>query len=122
VTVAALPGLLAVPLVFLWSPRSYELDAAEIRIIRVVGVARVPLEEIREVREIDDGLRLRRDFGSGGLFGFFGAFSEPALGKVTMYGSRNTHRVAVVTVAGTVLLTPDTPVAFVDAVKRACRT
>lgn len=112
VAVTALPALAAVPLIGLWSPRGYQLDEAGLRILRRAGDAVVPLRAIREARPLDDGLRLRRVFGVGGLFGWYGAFSAAGLGRLTLHATRVSGRVALLTDQGTLVVTPDEPAAF----------
>lgn len=115
VTVTALPALAVVPLLGLWSPRGYQLDEAGVRVLRRAGDVVIPLRAIREARLLDDGLRLRRTFGVGGLFGWFGTFSAPGLGKLTLHAARIRGRVALSTDQGTLVLTPDEPAAFLEA-------
>jgi hypothetical protein len=119
--VAGLPPLLIVPLLLLWSPQSYEVDARGISVKRRIGVVRIPLGTIKRLEVLDDRLSMRRDFASGGLFGYFGAFSEATLGRVAMYATRGSGRVAILTQSGTVVVTPDSVVGFVEEVARLRR-
>ncbi len=115
--VAALPGLLAVAGSWWWSPRAFVVSADGVRIERPAGAVEVPMSSIRDVQPLEDGLRFRRVFGVGGLFGHYGTFSEARLGSVRLYATRGGGRVALVTANGTVVITPDRPERFVSELR-----
>jgi hypothetical protein len=94
---------------FAWSPTGYSIGDGFLSIHRVVGNLKIPLASIREVRiasreDLEGSLRI---FGSGGLFGYYGAFRSPKLGKSTWFVTRHSHAVIVVTSSGNFVLSPD---------------
>src|SRR6185503_14417453 len=94
---------------FACSPTGYSIGDGFLSIHRVIGNLRIPLASIREVRiasseDLQGSLRI---FGSGGLFGYYGIFRSPKLGKCTWFVTRHSHAVLVVTSAGTFVLSPD---------------
>jgi Bacterial PH domain len=104
-----------------WSPQAYALNGQFILVRRKVGTVRIPLAAVREVRRAD-GEDLRgciRLWGSGGLFGYYGVFSTPKLGRSTWYVTNRSNIVVLVTDAKTVLLSPDDVSGFLDAVRAA---
>lgn len=51
-----------------------------------------------------------RTFGVGGLFGYFGKFSNPKLGSMTWYATRRDKAILIITNDNKrLLLTPDEP-------------
>lgn len=65
--------------VYLISPKSIELNDTSLIMHKVVGKIIIPLEDIKEIRPYDQsGLRL---FGSGGLFGSIGLFTNNDIGR-----------------------------------------
>ncbi|MDR0811808.1 MAG: PH domain-containing protein [Paludibacter sp.] len=70
-------------------PRSVEVGEGSVKLQKFVGNISIPVSEIQEIRtiayrDISNSIRL---FGSGGLFGYLGSFSNNALGKYTMYAT-----------------------------------
>lgn len=65
--------------VYLISPKSIELNDTSLIMHKVAGKIIIPLEDIKEIRPYDQsGLRL---FGSGGLFGSIGLFTNNDIGR-----------------------------------------
>jgi hypothetical protein len=100
---------------FAWSPTGYSIGDGFLSVHRVIGNLRIPLASIRAVRiasgeDLQGSLRI---FGSGGLFGYYGVFRSPKLGKTTWYVTRHSHAVLVVTSAGNFVLSPDDVDGFV---------
>jgi hypothetical protein len=94
---------------FAWSPTGYSIGDGFLSVHRIVGNLKIPLASIREVRiasreDLEGSLRI---FGSGGLFGYYGVFRSPKLGKSTWCVTRHSHAVIVVTSAGNFVLSPD---------------
>lgn len=56
--------------------------------------------------------------GSGGLFGFFGWFRSKALGVYRAYGTDPKRAVIIKLKQRTIVVTPDDPERFVEALKR----
>ena len=94
---------------FAWSPTGYSIGDGFLSIYRVIGYFRITLASIREVRiasreDLEGSLRI---FGRGGLFGYYGVFRSPKLGKSTWFVTRHSHAVIVLTSAGNFVLSPD---------------
>ncbi len=85
------------------------------RLIKNLIIKRRDIKTIKEVSEKDMQLTIRT-FGVGGLFGYFGKFSNAAIGKMTMYATRRNNAILIETTNNKkLLLTPDNPVGFIDA-------
>lgn len=70
---------LSLIIAYLFSPKTIELNDTALTLHRVAGKIRIPLENIKEVRPYyQSGIRL---FGSGGLFGNFGVFTNHDIGR-----------------------------------------
>jgi|SRR6185312_2018382 len=100
---------------YAWSPTGYSIGDGFLSVHRVIGNLRIPLASIREVRiasseDLQGSLRI---FGSGGLFGYYGIFRSPKLGKSTWFVTRHSHAVIVMTSAGNFVLSPDDVDGFV---------
>src|SRR3569623_1973769 len=94
---------------FAWSPTGYSIGDGFLSVHRVLGKFRIPLASIREVRlaSREDLAGSLRIIGSGGLFGYYGVFRSPKLGKSTWVVTRHSHAVIVLTSAGNFVLSPD---------------
>lgn len=106
---------------FVWSPTGYSVGDGFLSVHRVIGNLRIPLASIREVRiasreDLEGSLRI---FGSGGLFGYYGAFRSPRLGKNAWFVTQQSHAVIVVTSAGTFVLSPDDVDGFIAWIRPA---
>lgn len=113
----ALPGAVVLAVTYWWSPRAYSIDDDAVRIERAAGPVVVPVASIREVRELPSQERMRRVFGSGGLFGYFGTFRSARLGTVSLYATSSHGRVLIVTSGGPVVLTPEPASGFIEALR-----
>ena len=60
-----------------------------------------------------------RTMGIGGLFGFVGYFHNEILGSYRAYATNELNTVVLVFDGETIVVTPDDPEAFVEAVKAA---
>ena len=92
-----------------WSPSSYSVENGFLVVHRLAGNIQIPTSSIREARgatreDLSGTLRL---FGSGGLFGYYGRFRSPKLGKSTWYMTNQRHAVVVIGDFGTALFSPD---------------
>ncbi len=98
------------------APARYSVTGTELLIHRPLRPRRIPRADIRGARLLaKDELRgTIRTFGNGGLFGFYGRFYSARLGQHRWYASRNEDLVAVDTVSGLLVLSPDDPKRFVD--------
>ena len=106
-----------------YSPRGYAVQAQDrsIEVTRLIGKARISLAGLREARAAADG-ELRgsiRLWGNGGLFGYYGLFRTPKLGRCRWYLSSRKNAVVVVTDRQTVLLSPDDTEGFLASIRAA---
>ena len=114
-------SILVVAISFLFAPSSYGIDGTHLYIRRPLLPIQIRFNDILEVRRLNDQemeftLRL---FGSGGLFGFFGLFYSRKLGWQRWYATRTGDLVGIVTnTKGWLVLSPDSPEAFVAALKK----
>ncbi len=104
-----------------WSPRSYTVSERSIEVHRLIGTVRIPLDGIREVRTAgaDDLRNAIRIFASGGLFGYYGLFQTPKLGRCWWYVTNRRNAVCIITREKTTLLSPDDVDGFLAAVRAA---
>ena len=104
-----------------WSPRGYAVEGSSILVHRKIGTLRISLADLREARKADsEDLRgCIRLWGSGGLFGYYGLFSTPKLGKSTWYVTDRGKAVVLVTGGKTMLFSPDDLAGFLDTVRAA---
>jgi len=112
-------GIVALVLMYAWSPRGYEIIGGTLFIRRLAGSVRIPLESIREARQAtpEDLSGCVRLFGSGGVFGWYGLFRTSKPGKSTWYVTDRSHAVVLVTGARTVLISPDEADRFLSVVR-----
>ncbi|MBX9781653.1 MAG: hypothetical protein K2X48_00030 [Chitinophagaceae bacterium] len=103
--------------VFLIRPLSYAISNGNIIIQKQAGQVVISKNEIESVaiipkKDIDGAIRT---FGVGGLFGYFGKFSNFRLGVMTWYVKRTDKLVLITTAQKKVVISPDEPEAFVAA-------
>jgi hypothetical protein len=91
--------IFAVVLVFpaLFCPLSVSVKNESISIHQIKGNIVIPFDDITEIRIFHDSdtKNGRRDFGSGGAFGYLGKFSSPKLGNYRMYATDASKRILV---------------------------
>ena len=98
-------------------PIDYEITDREIIIHRLIGNVKILREQIItaesiEKKKISWALRV---FGVGGLFGYYGKFTNTQLGMMTWYATRRDKLILVKTQSGKkIILTPDDPEKFVE--------
>ncbi len=120
---AAVGTVLVAAIVFfayVYTPKSFHLDADALRIVRPVGAVVVPLASVSEVEPLDRflGLSLKAlPGGNSGLFGLYGTFWKRDLGKYRMYGRSATGAVLLRTTGGSIVVTPDCRDAFIVAIR-----
>jgi hypothetical protein len=104
------------------APRAFEIGGGALRIVRNGWLrTAIPLAEVRSAGEVGPEV-LRgalRIFGVGGLFGSYGIFRSPALGRLRLDATRSSGLVLVRTARVAHLLTPDRPGEFVEALLAA---
>lgn len=104
---------------YAYSPSGYSIANGAITVKRLIGNLRIPLNEIYEVRAAvpADFAGAIREFGNGGLFGYYGRFSSPALGSSSWYVTKGSNAVVVRTAAKTLVLSPDDVAGFIATVR-----
>ncbi len=114
--------VLATPLIPLlswaWSPCAVELSGGELRVIRRAWRgAGYPLGEVTSVTVLPPRWLLGavRTFGNGGLFGYYGWFWRKG-GAFRLFATRRDPLVEVVVGGRRVVVSPDEPEAFAEAV------
>lgn len=114
-----------VPLIYFFiyaiRPFAYEVDNGQLIIRRmlkdiVISQRDIKTAAIVEPEKLRGSIRL---FGVGGLFGYFGIFSNSQLGRMTWYATRRDKIVLLVTHNDKkIILTPDDPTAFVASLEK----
>lgn len=113
-----IPIILFLTLVFtfLFRPIQYRLEGNALIIHRLIGDVKLDRENINSVEMVhkDQMRNTMRTFGVGGLFGYFGKFSNVNFGSMTWYATRRNNYVLVKTADNKkIILTPDEPEQFV---------
>ncbi len=104
---------------FLLHPVNYRVETNEIIIHRPLNDIRINKDNIKSVQILEEGV-LRwsvRTFGVGGLFGYFGKFANSKLGNMTWYATRRNNAVLVQTTDKKIIITPNEPEKFVQALE-----
>jgi hypothetical protein len=104
------------------APRGFAIGDGRLRILRNGWPSTViPLDAIRTVGVLDpDALRgSLKLLGMGGLFGYYGLFRSPTLGSYRLHATRAGGLVMVRTEGRTLVLTPEPPDAFAEALLAA---
>jgi hypothetical protein len=105
---------------YYFSVRGYYVDNEELIIGRPFSEVKILRSDIIKVELLsEDPLkRAIRLIGSGGMFGYYGSFSNPILKKFTMYGTQTKNYVLILTLSGKkIIVTPDEAEEFVEALK-----
>ena len=66
-------------------PLSLSVDEEALNINTSLRVKSIPLKEITSISLCPPTMSERRIFGSGGMYGYWGWFSEPSIGKYMAY-------------------------------------
>lgn len=104
---------------FLLHPVNYRVDTNVIIIHRPLNDIRINKDSIKSVQILEEGV-LRwsvRTFGVGGLFGYFGSFANSKLGNMTWYATRRNKAVLIQTTDKKIIVTPNEPEKFVQALE-----
>lgn len=113
-------GLIGAILVgsLVFSVRGYSVDDDAIRVHRMGWATRLPIADVTDVYASPGAsMGSARVMGNGGLFGFYGWFRNATLGTYRAYATNEANTVVIEFEDDTVIVTPDTPDAFVDAVE-----
>lgn len=116
-------NLLAVLLIVVmaaFSVRGYTVQPGEVLVHRLGWANRIPLRGLVSIEaEPHATVGSIRVFGNGGAFAFTGKFRNATLGSYRAFMTDPALCVVLVFDSQTVVLTPDSPVRFVEAVRRA---
>ena len=105
----------------LFMVRGYEVRPGELRIRRLLWSTELSLANLRaawaEPTAMSNSLRL---FGNGGLFVFAGLFWNRQLGRYRAFATQPAHAVVLELERRAVVVTPDDPGRFLEALALAC--
>jgi hypothetical protein len=100
---------------------SYEVTDEHVIVHRLFTNVKISGSSIDSVEIIgNDKIRpALRTFGVGGLFGYYGKFASFKMGTMTLYATRRNNTVLIITKENwKIILTPDSPEAFVQELSR----
>lgn len=102
--------------------RGYSVRDGAVWVHRLGWATRIPLGAVRSA-EVRPGATVGslRTFGIGGLFGFSGRFRNDVLGAYRAYVTDGAREVVLETEGEPVVLSPDRPAAFVEAIRKERR-
>ena len=115
---------MAIGLAYWYAPIGYQVNDAGVAVCRHAGLKAMPFATLRSARLMESAELAQSTWrwpAVGGLFGFYGNFETPALGRHQWYASRDEDLVLLQTAAGPVILSPDDPQAFVREVNQRLR-
>lgn len=100
---------------FAYSPRKYQITTNAIKIHRLLKNYNIPKSAIISVTLIskDDLKHTFRTFGNGGLFGYYGKFSNNTLGDMLWFATNRNNAVLITTTDKKIVITPNEPEKFV---------
>lgn len=98
--------------VFVFRPINYQLTDQHLIIHRMSGDVKIERSQINSLqllaREKLKGTI--RTFGVGGLFGYYGKFTNSTIGRMTWYATRMDKAILIETIANKkIIITPDEP-------------
>jgi hypothetical protein len=109
--------LLIYLIVFAFRPIDYDIINNTIIIHRLLGNVEIERKDIKSI-ELINNKKLRwslRIFGVGGLFGYFGRFTNMKLGRMTWYATRRDTPILIITNNNTkIIITPNDPEKFIS--------
>jgi hypothetical protein len=111
-----LGGILA--FTFARAVRGYSVQDGAIHVHRLGWAKQIDLDDVQDV-EIAPGVMTGsiRTFGNGGLFAFTGWYRNSTLGSYRAYATKGDNTVVLRTTGGPIVITPDDPAGFVEAVR-----
>ncbi len=95
---------------YLFAPHYYRVENHNLIIVRPANNKTIKLSDIEEIRPVENNEMLGgiRTFGNGGLFGYFGKYYYPKIGKVNLYATQRKNRILIETKQGAkFIITPD---------------
>jgi hypothetical protein len=115
---------LAVVVIFLgvswgFAPSGYRVSPEELIVERPLGKVVIERSSITAVRLFEgaDDEGMKRTAGNGGLFGYYGDYESKRLGAHSWYVTDMLRRVVVETGSGAIVVSPDDPKRFIEALK-----
>ena len=113
--------LVVLAVTFGLAPRGFAIEGSELLLLRRLGPVRIPLARVKAVGPLASLPRAGtlRIAGTSGLFGYFGRYWSPGLGRFRLHATRRTGLVVVDTEDGRWVLSPEPAAAFVAALRRA---
>jgi hypothetical protein len=105
---------------FLYRPVAYTINRDSVTIKRLLGSKNIALTDITYVKAIERK-QLRwavRIFGVGGLFGYWGTFTNSLFGRMTWYATNLNNAVMIETKKGKrIVISPNDVDAFINQVQ-----
>ena len=101
---------------FSFRPINYKLTNDELIIHRPLSNIKINRNKIKSVEQLDKAKLAWawRIFGVGGLFGYWGKFTNTKMGSMTWYSTRQNKAVLIKTIYDkNIIITPDEPEKFV---------
>ena len=103
-----------------FSVRGYTVRPRELLVHRLGWATRIRLDDLESVTaEPNATLGSVRLFGIGGAFAFVGSFRNATLGSYRAYVTDPAFAVVVALGTGKIVVTPDSPVRFVESILHA---
>ncbi|MFC6632120.1 PH domain-containing protein [Microbulbifer taiwanensis] len=110
------PAILIVSALF--AIRGYRIEGDNLLILRPGWKTRFALGELIEVKSDPEAMRGSiRLFGNGGLFGYIGLYRNSGLGRYRVFATDMSKAVVLRFPERTLVVTPDRPQQFVQALK-----
>ncbi|HET6527594.1 MAG TPA: PH domain-containing protein [Balneolaceae bacterium] len=101
-----------------WGVRGYTISETELLIRRLGWANRIKLSDIDDIRYEPNIMKGSiRIWGIGGLFGFIGYFRNSRLGNYKAYSTSNKHSVVLDVNGKKIVVSPDSPSEFIEAVQ-----
>ncbi|HEX3126953.1 MAG TPA: PH domain-containing protein [Thermoanaerobaculia bacterium] len=118
-------AMLAVSGAFLGSAffvvRGYELEPNVLLVRRLLWSTKIPLDNLTNAWADETAMKgSLRLFGNGGLFVFAGLFTNRKLGRYRAFATQPRNSVVLKFTNRTVVVTPDRPVEFLQALSMFC--
>ncbi|MDB5283679.1 MAG: hypothetical protein JWO06_2754 [Bacteroidota bacterium] len=92
------------------APKCYFVDKENLTVVILSGNKKIKLSDIRNARTITpvEMEGTMRTNGTGGFFGYYGAYDIPKIGNATFYATQRRNRVLIVTKQNNnIVITPD---------------
>jgi hypothetical protein len=98
--------------------RSFQISGNSLLIRRLGWTTRVSLDRLVSIEHDPTAMKGSiRTFGNGGIFSFSGRFGNRKLGSYRAYVTDTKNSVVIRLATGVIVVSPDSPGRFVDAVK-----